>query len=353
MGFASSSREVKLKMMKTSHTRKTTRKLNRLAQRKKLSRNVIDGLKDIKARRSKESRKRALNIEDDWIDDRNAHYNDEAEDNLPLDMLDADVDWENSAFAGMVRRHNRKFEHLCNRDDDDGDIEKKKRKFEVYLDDNLEEMLPIKLKDGRVFRPTREKNMEMEDEPDQNQVKEETVEFEDFSGLTAVELLLKRKEMVHQFKQTISGYAHDLLTDPHDNAFDHAACLVLSLQIYRLRDLFQLCQGEKVHSLVRESVQKLALLSIMQALIDIIPGYSIRELNEEEKQQKVKKETKKLRNFEEVLLRYYLKFLQFCEKKMESIPEAVANAKSMEIARAIIFGKGSKICVVPHELHRG
>ncbi|KAE9413222.1 hypothetical protein Angca_004633, partial [Angiostrongylus cantonensis] len=224
MGFASSSREVKLKMMKTSHTRKTTRKLNRLAQRKKLSRNVIDGLKDIKARRSKESRKRALNIEDDWIDDRNAHYNDEAEDNLPLDMLDADVDWENSAFAGMVRRHNRKFEHLCNRDDDDGDIEKKKRKFEVYLDDNLEEMLPIKLKD--------------------------------FSGLTAVELLLKRKEMVHQFKQTISGYAHDLLTDPHDN-------------IYRLRDLFQLCQGEKVHSLVRESVQKLALLSIMQVVSEV------------------------------------------------------------------------------------
>ncbi|VDM56064.1 unnamed protein product [Angiostrongylus costaricensis] len=311
MGFASSSREVKLKMMKTSHTRKTTRKLNRLARRKKLSRNVIDGLKDIKARRSKESRKRVLNIEDDWIDDRNVHYGDEAEDNLPLDMLDADVDWENSAFAGVVRRRNRNYfnielEHPCSREDD-GDIEKKKRKFEGHLDDNLEEMLPIKLKDGRVFRPTRKKNVEIEDEPEQDQVKEETkVEFEDFRGLSAVELLLKRKEMIQQFKQTISGYAHDLLTDPQDN-------------IYRLRDLFQLCQGEKVHSLVRESVQKLALLSIMQALIDIIPGYSIRELNEEEKQQKVKKETKKVRNFEEVLLRYYLKFLQFCEKKMEKL----------------------------------
>ncbi|KIH51044.1 hypothetical protein ANCDUO_18873, partial [Ancylostoma duodenale] len=61
MGFASASREEKLKMMKTSHSRKTTRKLNRLAKKKKISRNVIDGLKDIKARKSRDSRKRAVN----------------------------------------------------------------------------------------------------------------------------------------------------------------------------------------------------------------------------------------------------------------------------------------------------
>ncbi|KAJ1368005.1 hypothetical protein KIN20_029050 [Parelaphostrongylus tenuis] len=308
MGFASSSREDKLKMMKTSHTRKTTRKLNRLAQRKKLSRNVIDGLREIKARRSKDSRKRAINIEDDWIADREEHYDEEAEENLPLDMLDADIDWENSGFAGVKRRHDQKFKSLSNPDGSDGDIEAKKRKFEGHLDDNLEEMLPIKLKDGRILRPTREKSEEIEEEVEQeSQVKEETsVEFEDFSGLSAVELLLKRKEMIQDFKQTISGYAHNLITDPQEN-------------IYRLRDLFQLCQGEKVHPLIRETVQKLAVLSMMQALIDIIPGYSIRELNEEEKQQKVKKETKRLRNFEEVLLRYYLKFLQLCEKKMEKL----------------------------------
>lgn len=107
----------------------------------------------------------------------------------------------------------------------------------------------------------------------------------------------------------------------------------IGFQIYKLRDLFHLCQGEMVHSLVRESVQKLALVSMLQVhnsstvftfcpflsallkvLIDIIPGYSIRELTAEEKQQKVKKETKKLQTYEESLLRYYLKFLQFCEK---------------------------------------
>ncbi|ETN75467.1 nucleolar complex-associated protein [Necator americanus] len=227
MGFASASREEKLRMMKTSHTRKTTKKLNRLAKKKKLSRNVIEGLKDIKARRSKDSRKRAVNVEDDWIADREAHFDEEIEENLPLDMLDADIDWENSAFAGAKRRHNQKHEDASNDDgemDDADDIEGKRRKFQGQLNDNVEEMLPIKLKD--------------------------------FSSLSASELLAKRKELIDQFKQTISTFAHQLLTNPQEN-------------IYKLRDLFRLCQGEKVHSLVRETVQKLALVSMLQVVSEV------------------------------------------------------------------------------------
>ncbi|KAK5977648.1 Nucleolar complex-associated protein [Trichostrongylus colubriformis] len=305
MGFASASREEKLKMMKTSNTRKTTRKLNRLAKRKKLSRNVIDELKDIKARRSKDSRKRAVNVEDDWVADREAQYDEEAEDVLPLDMLDADIDWENSAFAGLKRRHDEKFK--TEGDDDStggGDIEQKKRNFDGQISDNLEEMLPIKLKDGTLLRPTREKaNVENSDEEPERESEDEEIkpEMEDYSGLSATELLAKRKELLGELKLTLSTYAHQLLTNPQEN-------------IYKLRDLFHLCQGEKVHPLVRESVQKLAVVSILQVLIDIIPGYSIRELTAEERKQKVKKETKRLQTFEESLLRYYLKFLQFCEK---------------------------------------
>ncbi|VDO41321.1 unnamed protein product [Haemonchus placei] len=265
MGFASSSREGKLKMMKTSNTRKTTRKLNRMAKKKKLSRAVIDEFKDIKARKSKDSRKRAVNVEDDWVADREAQFDEEAEDTLPLDMLDADIDWENSAFAGLKRRHDEKLKAEEGDSAGDVDIEMKKRKFDGQIDDNLEEMLPIKLKDGTLIRPTREKKSEdsSDEEHEQGSVDEEV-----------------KPEM----------------------------------EVYKLRDLFHLCQGEKVHSLVRESVQKLAVVSILQVFIDIIPGYSIRELTAEEKKQRVKKETKRLQTFEESLLRYYLKFLQFCEK---------------------------------------
>ncbi|KHJ90002.1 hypothetical protein OESDEN_10160, partial [Oesophagostomum dentatum] len=166
MGFVSASREEKLKMMKTSHTRKTTKKLNRLAKKKKISRNVIDGLKSIKARKSKDSRKRALNIEDDWVADREAQFDEEAEDNLPLDMLDADIDWENSAFAGVKKRHDEKLKDEEDSDAED-DIEAKRRKFEGQLNDNIQEMLPIKLKDGTVLRPTREKEDQSSDEEEE------------------------------------------------------------------------------------------------------------------------------------------------------------------------------------------
>ncbi|VDM84722.1 unnamed protein product [Strongylus vulgaris] len=43
--------------------------------------------------------------QDDWVADREAQFDEEAEDNLPLDMLDADIDWEHSAFAGAKRRY--------------------------------------------------------------------------------------------------------------------------------------------------------------------------------------------------------------------------------------------------------
>ncbi|WKY12159.1 hypothetical protein Q1695_003609 [Nippostrongylus brasiliensis] len=302
MGFASASREEKLKMMKTSHTRKTTRKLNRMAKKKKLSRNIIDGLKDIKKRRAKDSRKRVVDIEDDWVLDREVQYDEEAENELPLDMLDADIDWENSAFAGQKRRYDEELKTA--NEEEVRDFELKKRKFEGHLDDDLEEMLPIKLKDGTLLRPTREKNLSDDEEDEAGAEKEDEEvkpEQEDYSHLSAVELIAKRKELLGEFKVTISTYAHNLLTNPQEN-------------IYKLRDMFHLCLGEKVHSLVRESVQKLAVASTLQVLIDIIPGYSIRELTAEEKKQKVKKETKRLQTFEESLLRYYLKYLQFCEK---------------------------------------
>lgn len=62
MGFASASREEKLKMLKTNKTRKTTKHLNRLAKRKKLSREIRDGMADIKSRKSADLRQRAVNV---------------------------------------------------------------------------------------------------------------------------------------------------------------------------------------------------------------------------------------------------------------------------------------------------
>lgn len=304
MGFASASREEKLKMLKTNKTRKTTKHLNRLAKRKKLSREIRDGMADIKSRKSADLRQRAVNIEDDFIADRQAHYENSDED-LPLDMMDADIDWENSAFANAKRRLEKKRSGVESDSDDEDDVEKKKRKFAGLLEEGHEELLPIKLKDGTLIRPTREKEVKEDEEEKSGDEEEEGEEDEphreDFSHLSASELIAKRRELMQEFKDTIASHANMLLSNPQVN-------------IVRLRDLYNLCNGEKIHSLVRESVQKLAIASTLQVLLDILPGYAIREQTAEEKAQKQKKETRNLVNYEESLLRYHLKYLQLCEK---------------------------------------
>lgn len=306
MGFASASREEKLKMMKTNKTRKTTKNLNRLAKRKKLSREIRDGMSDIKARKSADLRQRNVNIEDDFIADRQTHYENEDEEDLPLDMMDADIDWENSAFANAKRRLDRKRNGKDDEaeSDDDNDVETKKRKFKGQLEEGHEELLPIKLKDGTLIRPTREKEVaeeEEEEKSDNEEGEEDEPHREDFSHLSASELIAKRRELLQEYKDTIASHANMLLANPQVN-------------IVRLRDLYNLCNGEKIHSLVREPVQKLAMASTLQVLLDIVPGYAIREQTTEEKSQKQKKETRNLVNFEESLLRYHLKYLQLCEK---------------------------------------
>ncbi|PIC23175.1 hypothetical protein B9Z55_016963 [Caenorhabditis nigoni] len=308
MGFASASREEKLKMMKTNKTRKTTKNLNRLAKKKKLSREIRDGMSDIKARKSADLRQRAVNIEDDFIADREARYENDDEEDLPLDMMDADIDWENSAFANAKRRLDRKRNGGADsdedEDEDEDDVETKKRKFAGQLEEGHEELLPIKLKDGTLIRPTREKEVEEQEEEEKSDIEEgeeDEPHKEDFSHLSASELITKRRELLQEFKDTIASHANMLLANPQVN-------------IVRLRDLYNLCNGEKVHSLVREPVQKLAMASTLQVLLDIVPGYAIREQTAEEKAQKQKKETRNLVNFEESLLRYHLKYLQLCEK---------------------------------------
>lgn len=46
-----------------------------------------------------------LKVEEDWVQNREEVIRNELDDDvLPLDMLDADIDWEKSAFAAKVKR---------------------------------------------------------------------------------------------------------------------------------------------------------------------------------------------------------------------------------------------------------
>lgn len=124
------------------------------------------------------------------------------------------------------------------------------------------------------------------------------------------------------------------------------------LQVHKLKELHLLSTGKDISSLARETVMRLASVSLAEVFIDIIPGYAIRSIifynfyfpfhifnpflsykcnsswtlltndfrfgnfrshTEEELAQKLSKETKKLYDFEQTLLQYYLKYLQHLE----------------------------------------
>ncbi|VDM24792.1 unnamed protein product [Toxocara canis] len=293
---------------KRKQTKKVVDKLKKLRKKGKLKRHVMNAYRQINAKKYAGSRQKAKHIEEDWQYDREMKLaNEENDDIVPLDMISADIDWEKSAFARGVATSHKEEEDAEASDN----LELKKRRFQGEPADDVHELLPIKV-NGNLLRRSRKASEELpSNEGKDNRSDEQTDQWkeEDLSGLNAAQLLKKRAELIESAKEEISGCAYALLAQPQ-------------LEIHRLRTLLRMCKGEEVHSLVRESVQKLAIVSTAQVFIDIIPGYSIRRMSEEEQSQKLKKETKKLRNFESALLRYYSKYLQFLEKNvMKLLPK--------------------------------
>jgi len=210
------------------------------------------------------------------------------DDALPLDMLDDDYDWG----GGFIEKEPKQEIES----DDEGEI----RRFHTDLKEGEEALLPIKV-DGKIIQRTRtfEVKDEVEDENEEKKGKKE----DDFSHLSAAELMLKRKELLEAAKNTIAVLSLALTADPQKS-------------ISNLKQLLDFACGKKVHSLIKMSIQKLAIASLTKVFADIAPGYPIRERSEKELKQKMQKDTRALVNFESTLLSNYLKFLQTLEKQV-------------------------------------
>uniref|UniRef100_A0A914D5F7 Nucleolar complex-associated protein 3 N-terminal domain-containing protein n=1 Tax=Acrobeloides nanus TaxID=290746 RepID=A0A914D5F7_9BILA len=291
--------------------RKATRKLLKSKKKGKLNLKAIEKFETIKSKRTDGSRKRFRNVDDDFLDYRQKKLEEEGdleeenisdeEEILPTDMLDEDIDFENSAF---FKKRRKLVENI--KDDETEHL----RKFKSQVGEDEAEMLPIKLGTGELVRLKKKVEPmvenELEEEEDDKSVAKTKVDEEDFSNLSASELLAKRRELLEEIRGKIASAAHALTINPHEN-------------IICLRELYKFSAGEQVHSIIREPVQKLATASLVQVFVDIVPGYHIRPLTDVEKDQKMKKETKKLIDYEQILLRYYLKFLQLLEKNSMKI----------------------------------
>lgn len=84
--------------------------------------------------------------------------------------------------------------------------------------------------------------------------------------------------------------------------------------VYRMADLFDVLTSLPGHSKMLE----MAMLSALLVFKDICPGYRIRPPEETDKAVQLKKETKKMQDFEFALLGAYQRYLKFLENKVSS-----------------------------------
>uniref|UniRef100_A0A0K0DY73 NOC3-like protein n=1 Tax=Strongyloides stercoralis TaxID=6248 RepID=A0A0K0DY73_STRER len=338
-----------------NHLKKTHKRLKKLTKKGKLKKHVRDGVNSIYIRKKKDLIKGRQNIEYDWIEDRVALQEEENENDMnlvPIDMLNADIDWENTPFKNERKRLMKKLRMEEEKTKINDDVPRKFRNIEKESFKN-KSLLPIKINGKVVFKD------EIVDEPEP-EIKEEVVENEilennlqeekvnnskddipvKYESMSSAELLGLRKEELEKARQHISITSLSIISNPEQN-------------IEKLKELLKYATGKKIDELIQKDIQKIATASLTEVLIDIIPGYHIRDYTDAEMEQRMKKETKTLFNFEKTLLDVYKQYLQHLEFFVRPITAKNyndKNKKSFEYKMGIISSKC--LCkLIKHSTH--
>ncbi|KAM9066363.1 nucleolar complex protein 3 homolog isoform X1 [Sarcophilus harrisii] len=233
----------------------------------------------------------------------------EEEEALPLDMMDED-DLQLLKDLGQmpsfltrdlsssepVHVKKRKQESIIDK------YEKVPRRLQTEPEKEVIHLLPIKDKCG-IIPQTREKpvvSINTKEEEEQEEMEFEEVVTEDpMPKLTTEEYIIQRQRKLQEKKIHIAALASAILSDPESN-------------IKKLKELRAMLMEQDPD--VAVIVRKLVMISLMELFKDITPSYKIRPLTETEKASKVRKETQKLREFEEGLVSQYKFYLENLEQ---------------------------------------
>uniref|UniRef100_A0A8C8X744 Nucleolar complex protein 3 homolog n=1 Tax=Panthera leo TaxID=9689 RepID=A0A8C8X744_PANLE len=246
----------------------------------------------------------------------------EEEEALPLDMMDED-DLQLMRDLGQrasfltrdlsssepVHVKKRKHERIIEK------YEKIPRTLQTAPEKELIHLLPIKDKSG-IIPQTREKpvtdNNQDEEDEEELELEEEIIE-DPIRELTLEEHLIERRKKLQEKKMHIAALASAILSDPESN-------------IKKLKELRSMLMEQDPD--VAVTVRKLVIVSLMELFKDITPSYKIRPLTEAEKSTKIRKETQKLREFEEGLVsqyKFYLENLEQMIKGIHKLPNMFSN----------------------------
>ncbi|KFQ43249.1 Nucleolar complex protein 3, partial [Nestor notabilis] len=246
----------------------------------------------------------------------------EEEDALPLDMMDEDdlkLMEDLALKASFLTRDlssnepvhikKRKHESLIDK------YEKVPRRMQTEPEKEVIHLLPIKDKGG-IIPQTMEKPV-LDGAQEEEGDTEEMEDAEDFNEealpvLTPEEMAAQRRQKLQERKMHIAALASAILSEPDNNVADFASHVN---QIKKLKELRAMLMEQDPN--VAVIVRKLVMVSLMEIFKDIAPSYKIRPLTEAEKATKVKKETQKLREFEEGLVSQYKFYLENLEQTIK------------------------------------
>jgi nucleolar complex protein 3 len=193
--------------------------------------------------------------------------------------------------------------------------------------------LPVRTTEGWTT-PAAVAPAKVEEDEDEGSEEESAVEGEEEVEVEQVEEKprVSHKQQVLEAKEELARIATLVNEDPEEH-------------IGAMRTLASLAASEN------NTVRKLALAAQVAIFKDLIPGYRIRPLSEENMTDKVSKEVRKLRNFEQKLVSSYQAYVQELGKLAKS--SGSKSEASASLATVAISCACSLLLAVPHFNFRG
>ncbi|KAG8435245.1 hypothetical protein GDO86_013264 [Hymenochirus boettgeri] len=246
------------------------------------------------------------------------------EESLPLDMIDEDdlqLMRDMAQRASFLTRDLTYSEPVhAGKKKQDSVIEKYEkmpRRMKIEPEKEMIHLLPIKDKSGIIPRSMEKPVIQLEEQEEEADEEMETNHIEEVPeepllALTPEKMLLHRREKLEEKKTQIAALASAILAEPETN-------------IKKLKELRAMLMEQDPS--VAVTVRKLVMISLMEIFKDITPSYKIRPLTEQEKTSRVKKETQRLREFEEGLVSQYKFYL-------ENLEQTLKDWKQMKIKKS-------------------
>lgn len=185
---------------------------------------------------------------------------------------------------------------------------------------NVRHLLPIKHKDGFVYRTEIIENEVNDEETDVQEPKLKTER-----RLTLVERYAIQKKVLNDLKRKVALLCTSIIENPENN-------------IVAMKELVAMMLNTKTQMIVSE--KRILCVSLLHVFNDILPSYKIRLQEEKDPKVKLKKETKKLLSYEQNLLRYYKKYIDYLTKLIEDMKVKNKASKISEAKAKAVYEVG-------------